>query len=132
MSDSLFVLTWKVPIDTIKIKEEVFWINQWSSFFKSMIRKKRMEFFEPAEKEIHFGILTKKRLWFLRTQRALSRQTKEGNPVEFLRFHVYNSIHPITTGMNLIRNMNHKRKCLLNRSQEYQLQYLLSKEESFQ
>ncbi|GFP85984.1 hypothetical protein PHJA_000786200, partial [Phtheirospermum japonicum] len=51
-----------------------------------------------------------------------SNQTKkEGNPVEFLRFR-----------MNLIRNMNHKRKYLLNRSQEYQLQYLLSKEESFQ
>ena len=58
--------------------------------------------------------------------------TKEGNPVEFLRFHVYNSIHPITIGMNPIRNMNHKRKYLLNRSQEYQLQYLLAKEESFQ
>ncbi|OWM81486.1 hypothetical protein CDL15_Pgr007524 [Punica granatum] len=28
--------------------------------------------------------------------------------------------------------MNHKRKYLLNRSQEYQLEYLLSKEESFQ
>lgn len=62
-----------------------------------------------------------------------SNQTnKEGNPVEFLRFHVYNSIHPITTGMTPIRNMNHKRKYLLNQSQEYQLQYLLSKEESFQ
>lgn len=58
---------------------------------------------------------------------------KEGvGPIEFLRFHVDNSIHPITTGMNPIRNMNHKRKCLLNRSQEYQLQYLLAKEESFQ
>ncbi|KAM7474012.1 hypothetical protein LguiB_021255 [Lonicera macranthoides] len=32
--------------------------------------------------------------------------------------------------MNPIRNMNHKRKYLLNRSQESQLQYLLSKEES--
>lgn len=53
-------------------------------------------------------------------------------PVEFLRFHVDNSIHSITTGMNPTRNMNHKRKYLLNRLQEYQLQYLLSKEESFQ
>lgn len=44
----------------------------------------------------------------------------------------YNSIHPITTGMNPIRNMNHKKKYLLNQLQEYQLQYLLSKEESFQ
>ena len=44
----------------------------------------------------------------------------------------YNSIHLITTGMNPIRNMNHKKKYLLNQSQEYQLQYLLSKEESFQ
>lgn len=62
-----------------------------------------------------------------------SNQTKkEGNPVEFLRFRVYNSIHPITTGMNPIQNMNHKRKCLLNRLQEYQLQYLLAKEEFFQ
>lgn len=62
-----------------------------------------------------------------------SNQTKkEGNPVEFLRFRVYNSIHPITTGMNPIQNMNHKRKCLLNQLQEYQLQYLLAKEESFQ
>ncbi len=63
-----------------------------------------------------------------------SNQTnKEGvDPVEFLRFHVYNSVHPITTGMNPILNMNHKRKYLLNRSQEYQLQYLLAKEESFQ
>ncbi|CAN4119579.1 unnamed protein product [Withania somnifera] len=50
----------------------------------------------------------------------------------FLRFHVDNSIHSITTGMNPTRNMNHKRKYLLNRLQEYQLQYLLSKEESFQ
>ncbi|KAL8234594.1 hypothetical protein R6Q59_020694 [Mikania micrantha] len=58
------------------------------------------------------------------------KQRKES--VEFLRFHVYNSIHPITTGMNPIRNMNHKRKRLLYRSQEYQLQYLLSKEEFFQ
>ncbi|KVI00331.1 HIP116 protein [Cynara cardunculus var. scolymus] len=47
-------------------------------------------------------------------------------------FHVYNSIHSITTGMNPIRNTNHKRKRLLNRSQEYQLQCLLSKEEFFQ
>nr|QKQ12865.1 PsbJ [Sophora flavescens] len=34
--------------------------------------------------------------------------------------------------MSPIRNMNHKRKYQLNRSQEYQLQYLLSKEEPFQ
>ena len=61
-----------------------------------------------------------------------SNQTnKEGNPVEFLRFHVDNSIHSITTGMNPIWNMNHKKKYLLNQLQEYQLQYLLSKEKSF-
>ena len=48
-----------------------------------------------------------------------------------LSCHVYNSVRPITKGMNLIQNMNHKRKYRLNRSQEYQLQYLLSKEESF-
>ncbi|EYU38448.1 hypothetical protein MIMGU_mgv1a018999mg, partial [Erythranthe guttata] len=64
-----------------------------------------------------------------------SNQTnKEGHPVEFLHFHVYNSIHPITNyyiRMNLIRNMNHKRKYLVNQSQEYQQLYLLSKEESF-
>ena len=54
-------------------------------------------------------------------------------PVEFLRFfHFENPINTITTGMSPIRNMNHKRKYQLNRSQEYQLQYLLSKEESFQ
>ena len=56
---------------------------------------------------------------------------REG-PVEFLRFHIYTAVHPITTGMNPIRNMNHKRKYQLNQSQEYQLQYLLPKEESFQ
>ena len=31
-------------------------------------------------------------------------------------------MHPITTGMNPIRNMNHKRKYQLNQSQKYQLQ----------
>lgn len=61
-----------------------------------------------------------------------SKQRKRGSPVEFLRFHFENEVQPITTGMNPIRNMNHKRKYQLNRSQEYQLQYLLSKEESFQ
>ncbi|TYH66565.1 hypothetical protein ES332_D06G132500v1 [Gossypium tomentosum] len=51
----------------------------------------------------------------------LANQTKkeEVGPVEFLHFHSYNL------------NMNHKRKYLLNRSQEYQLPYLLFKEESF-
>ena len=97
-----------------------------------------MEFFETSEKEIRFVIYTKKKFWLFlivknSTGPSPSNQTqKEGNPVEFLRFHVYNSIHLITTGMNPIRNMNHKRKYLLNRSKEYQLQYLLSKEESFQ
>ena len=64
----------------------------------------------------------------------LANQTKneEAGPVEFLHFHVYNLVHSIITGTNPIQNMNHKRKYLLNRSQEYQLPYLLSKEESFQ
>lgn len=42
----------------------------------------------------------------------------------------HNPVYPITTGINPIRNMNRKRKDLLNRSQEYQLQYLSAKEES--
>ena len=94
-----------------------------------------MEFFETSEKEICFVIYTKKILIIIKnsTGPSPSNQTKkEGNPVEFLPFRVYNSMHPITTGMNPIRNMNHKRKYLLNRSQEYQLQYLSAKEESFQ
>lgn len=60
------------------------------------------------------------------------RYNKGISPAEFLPFHVYNLVHPITTEMNPTRNMNRKRKYLLNRSQEYQLQYLLAKEESFQ
>ena len=56
---------------------------------------------------------------------SLSNQinlAKEGvGPIEFLRFHVDNSIHSITIGMNPIQNMNHKRKYLLNRSQECRL-----------
>lgn len=44
----------------------------------------------------------------------------------------HNPVHPITTGIHPIRNMNRKRKDLLNRSQEYQLQYLSAKEESCQ
>ena len=37
---------------------------------------------------------------------------KEGVvPIEFLRFYINNSIHPITIRVNPIRNMNHKRKC---------------------
>ena len=81
-----------------------------------------------------FLIYTTKVLCLLRTRRAPSNQIekKGGGPAAFLCFRVYNSVHPITTGMSPIRNMTHKRKCLLNRSQEYQLQYLLSKEESFQ
>ena len=63
---------------------------------------------------------------------SLSDSKRGQGPVEFLLFHVYNPVHPITTGMNPIRNMNRKRKYLLNRSQEYQLQYLSAKEESFQ
>lgn len=67
-------------------------------------------------------------LLVVRTQRDLVKQ----GPVEFLLFRVYNWIRQITIEMNPTRNMNRKRKCLLNRSQEYQLQYLLAKEESFQ
>jgi len=137
-SDSFFLLTLKGSIDTIE--EQMFWINQSSSFFKNIIRKKmKWSFFKHRKRRsVLSGIYPNKILWLLRTQRDLPsriRQTwpKKGvGPIEFLRFHVDNSIHPITTGMNPIRNMNHKRKCLLNRSQEYQLQYLLAKEESFQ
>ena len=57
---------------------------------------------------------------------------KEWIPVEFLCFHFENEIHAIITGMIPIRNMNDKGKYQLNRSQQYQLQYLLSKEEFFQ
>jgi len=42
-----------------------------------------------------------------------------GDAVEFLRFHVYNLVHPITTSMNPSQNRSCKRKYLLNRSQEY-------------
>jgi len=83
---------------------------------KNEIMKTPLSYLDPSEKSTLHTL-------FLRDA---------GNPVEFLRFHVDNSIHSITTGMNPIRNMNHKRKYLLNRLQEYQLQYLLSKEESFQ
>ena len=69
----------------------------------------------------------------LRTQRDPLEFIKERvDPFEFLIIHFENPINTITTGMSPIRNMNHKRKYQLNRSQEYQLQYLLSKEESFQ
>jgi hypothetical protein len=95
-----------------------------------------MEFFERSKKEIRVCPLIRKNILIIiknSTGPSPSNQTKkEGNPIELLRFHVYNSIHPITTGMNPIRNMNHKRKDLVNRSQKYQLQYLLTKEESFQ
>jgi hypothetical protein len=91
-----------------------------------------MEFFQRSEKEICFVLYTKKYSHYSMGPSPSNQTKKEGNPIELLRFHVYNSIHPISTGMNPIRNMNHKRKDLLNRSQEYQLQYLLAKEESFQ
>ena len=129
LSDSLFLLTLKGLIDTIE--EQMFWINQSSSFFKNIIRKKKIKwsFFKHRKRRFVFsGIYTNKILWLLRTQWDLPSRirAKEGvGPIEFLRFHVDNSIHPITT-------WNHKRKSLLNQSQEYQLQYLLAKEESFQ
>uniref|UniRef100_M1BF91 Photosystem II reaction center protein J n=2 Tax=Solanum TaxID=4107 RepID=M1BF91_SOLTU len=94
---------------------------------------RKMEFLK--RKRNPFYHLDEKNIMILKnsTGPSPSNQTnKEGNPVKFLRFHVDNSIQSITTGMNPIRNMNHKRKYLLNRLQEYQLQYLLSKEESFQ
>nr|YP_010737233.1 hypothetical protein P8577_pgp031 [Drosera capensis]WEQ03492.1 hypothetical protein [Drosera capensis] len=47
-------------------------------------------------------------------------QIQGGKEVEFLRFQIYDFIHLIARGMNLIRNMNHKRKYLLNRSKKYQ------------
>lgn len=92
-------------------------------------------FFKDQKKKYVLSFIRKNILIIIKnsTGRSPSNQTKkEGNPIELLRFHVSNSIHPITTGMNPIRNMNHKRKDRLNQSQEYQLQYLLAKEESFQ
>ena len=73
-----------------------------------------------------FGCYRSKRRLALRvrTQRYLT--------AEFLLFHIYSPVHLITTETNPTQNMNRKRKCLLNRSQEYQLQYLSAKEESFQ
>lgn len=113
--------------------------NRMISFSKILSKKKWNGVFWNIRKRDPFcHLYEKKKFWLFliiknSTGPSPSNQTKkEGNPVEFLRFHVYNSIHLITTGMNPIRNMNHKRKYLLNRSKEYQLQYLLSKEESFQ
>lgn len=68
----------------------------------------------------------------LRVKNSAGPRRQGIRPAEFLPFHVYNLVHPITTEMNPTRNMNRKRKYLLNRSQEYQLQYLSAKEESFQ
>ena len=69
---------------------------------KNEIMKTPLSYLDPSEKSTLHTL-------FLRDA---------GNPVEFLRFHVDNSIHSITTGMNPIRNMNHKRKYLLNQLQE--------------
>nr|YP_010174923.1 hypothetical protein LCE14_pgp040 [Camellia debaoensis]ANF99765.1 hypothetical protein [Camellia japonica]QSJ55679.1 hypothetical protein [Camellia pubipetala]QBI38200.1 hypothetical protein [Camellia japonica]QBI38291.1 hypothetical protein [Camellia japonica]QSJ55762.1 hypothetical protein [Camellia debaoensis] len=104
-------------------------------FSKISSEKKKWSFLKHQKKKSVLSFIRKKILIIIKnsTGPSPSNQTKkEGNPVEFLPFRVYNSMHPITTGMNPIRNMNHKRKYLLNRSQEYQLQYLLAKEESFQ
>lgn len=119
---------------------------------KNIIRNKRIEWFERSEQRIYFIIYTNRKFWLcwldnfpicmlwnrpkspaalrVRTQRYLTPFWQ--GTAEFLLFHVYNSVHSITTEMNPTRNMNRKRKHLLNRSQEYQLQYLLAKEESFQ
>lgn len=103
-------------------------------FQKHHQKKNEMEFFETSEKVIYLlSFIRTKYYELLRIQRGPSSRIREGaGPVEFLHFHIYNLVHPIITGTNPIQNMNHKRKYLLNRSQEYQLPYLLSKEESFQ
>ena len=107
-------------------------LNQSINFvFQKHHQKKKMKwsFFKHRKRRfVLSSIYMNKILWLLRTQRDLPSRirAKEGmGPIEFLRFRVDNSIHPITTG-------NHKRKSLLNQSQEYQLQYLLAKKESFQ
>ena len=92
-------------------------------------------FFKDPKKKSVLSFIRKNILIIIKNSTGPSPSNptkKEGNPIELLRFHVYNSIHPSTTGMKPIRNMSHKRKDLLNQSQEYQLQYLLAKEESFQ
>lgn len=105
-------------------------------FQKHHQKKNEMEFFETSEKWSICCHLYEQNIMIIKNSTGpfLANQTKneEAGPVEFLHFHVYNLVHPIITGTNPIQNMNHKRKYLLNRSQEYQLPYLLSKEESFQ
>ena len=82
-SDSFFLLTLKGSIDTIE--EQLFWINQSSSFFKNIIRKKiKWSFFKHRKRRsVLSGIYPNKILWLLWTQRgpSLSNQTnlaKEG------------------------------------------------------
>ena len=109
-------------------------LNQLMKFIfqKSHQKKMKWSFLKHRKKFSIFSFIRIKNIMIIKKSTGHPLSLTRGGPVDFLHFHFKNSVQPITTGMNPIRNMNHKRKYQLNRSQEYQLQYLLSKEESFQ